>query len=105
VAFLRNYVVRRGFRDGTAGFLISILNSYYVFLKILKLWELQRGLNASARGDAVDARRRRKFERAPNADRQSSSPKSEPDHSSPSSLPSTIDTPPSNRHPAIGNRH
>jgi len=40
-AFLRNYVLRAGFRDGTAGFLISILNSYYVFLKLAKLWERQ----------------------------------------------------------------
>ena len=43
-AFLRNYVLRRGFRDGMAGFLVSALNSYYVFLKILKLWEIQCGL-------------------------------------------------------------
>jgi (heptosyl)LPS beta-1,4-glucosyltransferase len=64
-AFLRNYVLRGGFRDGTAGFLISVLNSYYVFLKILKLWELQCDLRG---GEATG--RRRKFERAPNADRQ-----------------------------------
>jgi (heptosyl)LPS beta-1,4-glucosyltransferase len=64
-AFLRNYVLRRGFRDGTAGLLISILNSYYVFLKIVKLWELQRGLRAA--GDVPGgARRRPKFERRPN---------------------------------------
>lgn len=41
-AFLRNYVLRGGFRDGTAGLTISILNSYYVFLKYAKLRELQR---------------------------------------------------------------
>ena len=41
-AFLRNYVLRRGFTDGTAGFVISLLNTYYVFLKLAKLWELQR---------------------------------------------------------------
>ena len=41
-AFFRNYVLRRGFTDGTAGFIISVLNSYYVFLKLAKLWELQR---------------------------------------------------------------
>ena len=41
-AFLRNYVLRRGFIDGSAGLLVSILNSYYVFLKFAKLWELQR---------------------------------------------------------------
>jgi len=42
LAFVRNYFVRGGFRDGTAGFLISTLNAYYVFLKFAKLWELQR---------------------------------------------------------------
>jgi glycosyltransferase involved in cell wall biosynthesis len=41
IAFLRNYVLRRGFRDGKVGFLVSALNSYYVFMKLLKLWELQ----------------------------------------------------------------
>jgi hypothetical protein len=65
-AFLRNFLVRRGFRDGTAGFLISILNSYYVFLKVLKLWELQRGLRRFP-NDAGDASSRRpKFARRPN---------------------------------------
>jgi (heptosyl)LPS beta-1,4-glucosyltransferase len=39
-AFLRNYLLRGGFRDGHAGLLVSILNSYYVFLKYAKLWEL-----------------------------------------------------------------
>jgi glycosyltransferase involved in cell wall biosynthesis len=42
LAFLRNYVLRGGFRDGEVGFVISVLNSYYVFLKFAKLWELQR---------------------------------------------------------------
>jgi glycosyltransferase involved in cell wall biosynthesis len=41
-AFLRNYVLRGGFRDGAVGFLISALNSYYVFLKFAKLWELEQ---------------------------------------------------------------
>jgi (heptosyl)LPS beta-1,4-glucosyltransferase len=71
VAFLRNYVARRGFRDGAAGFLISILNSYYVFLKVLKLWELQRGYRSLGHGDAPGAgnsRRRPKFARTPNVE-------------------------------------
>jgi glycosyltransferase involved in cell wall biosynthesis len=45
LAFLRNYLLRGGIRDGAAGFLVSVLNSYYVFLKLAKLWERQR--NAS----------------------------------------------------------
>jgi glycosyltransferase involved in cell wall biosynthesis len=42
LAFLRNYLARGGIRDGTAGFIISRMNAYYVFLKFAKLWELQR---------------------------------------------------------------
>ncbi len=42
LAFLRNYVLRRGILDGGAGLLVSMLNSYYVFLKFAKLWELQQ---------------------------------------------------------------
>jgi glycosyltransferase involved in cell wall biosynthesis len=41
LAFLRNYLAHGGFRDGLPGFIISTLNSYYVFLKFAKLWELQ----------------------------------------------------------------
>ena len=40
LAFLRNYIARGGVRDGAVGFVISALNSYYVFLKFAKLWEL-----------------------------------------------------------------
>ena len=42
LAFLRNYVLRRGIRDGLPGFIISSMNAYYVFLKFAKLWELRR---------------------------------------------------------------
>ena len=42
LAFFRNYILRRGFRDGRTGLLVSLLNSYYVFLKYAKLMELQR---------------------------------------------------------------
>jgi glycosyltransferase involved in cell wall biosynthesis len=41
-AFLRNYILRRGFMDGGAGFVLSAVNSYSVFLKFAKLWELRR---------------------------------------------------------------
>jgi glycosyltransferase involved in cell wall biosynthesis len=43
LAFLRNYVLRGGFRNGAAGLIVSTLNAYYVFLKFAKLWERQRG--------------------------------------------------------------
>jgi glycosyltransferase involved in cell wall biosynthesis len=38
-AFLRNYVLRGGFRNGAAGLIVSGLNSYYVFLKLAKARE------------------------------------------------------------------
>jgi glycosyltransferase involved in cell wall biosynthesis len=41
-AFLRNYILRRGFLDGAVGLTLSIVNAYSVFLKFAKLWELQR---------------------------------------------------------------
>lgn len=41
-AFLRNYLARGGWRDGSVGFVVSVLNSYYVFLKFAKLWERER---------------------------------------------------------------
>jgi len=40
-AFVRNYVLRRGFADGAAGLTISLVNAYSVMLKFAKLWELQ----------------------------------------------------------------
>ena len=42
LAFARNFILRAGFKDGTAGLITSYLNSYYVFLKLAKLWELSR---------------------------------------------------------------
>lgn len=41
--FVRNYILRRGILQGSTGLVVSVLNSYYVLLKLLKLWELQRG--------------------------------------------------------------
>jgi glycosyltransferase involved in cell wall biosynthesis len=41
-AFLRNYLLRAGWRDGAVGLVVSVLNSYYVFLKFAKLWEAGR---------------------------------------------------------------
>ncbi len=41
-AFLRNYVLRRGFADGMTGLTLSLVNAYAVLLKFAKLWELQQ---------------------------------------------------------------
>jgi glycosyltransferase involved in cell wall biosynthesis len=47
-AFLRNYLLRRGFTQGTPGLIVSALNSYYVFLKFAKLYELARASRPAA---------------------------------------------------------
>jgi len=39
-AFLRNYILRGGIRDGQAGLIISLMNAGYVGMKFAKLWEL-----------------------------------------------------------------
>lgn len=39
-AFLRNYILRGGFRDGVPGLIVSAMNARYVGLKFAKLWEL-----------------------------------------------------------------
>lgn len=55
LAFLRNYVLRGGIRDGMAGFVISSLNAFYVFLKYARLWELQREPQRTATGAGQNA--------------------------------------------------
>lgn len=39
--FLETYLIKGGFRDGLAGFVISVGAAYSVFLKFAKLWELE----------------------------------------------------------------
>lgn len=45
-AFVRNYVLRRGLTLGRAGLIVSLLNSHYTFVKLLKLAELSRASQA-----------------------------------------------------------
>ncbi|MDG0817316.1 glycosyltransferase family 2 protein [Bdellovibrio sp. PAP01] len=40
--FIETYFFKRGFMDGTAGFIISVGAAYSIFLRFAKLWELQR---------------------------------------------------------------
>ena len=42
VTFLKSYFWRLGFLDGSAGFVLAVTGSYYVFLKYAKLAELHR---------------------------------------------------------------
>jgi (heptosyl)LPS beta-1,4-glucosyltransferase len=53
-AFLRNYILRGGFRLGSAGFVVSALNTYYVFLKLAKGWE--KGRTSDVRDPRSEAR-------------------------------------------------
>lgn len=53
-AFLRNYLLRGGVRDGVPGLVISLLNATYVALKFAKLWEL-----AARGGTPAEHRERR----------------------------------------------
>lgn len=39
--FLRMYLLRGGFRDGTRGFVVAWMGAFYVFMKYAKLWERQ----------------------------------------------------------------
>jgi len=45
--FLRAYLLKRGFLDGTAGLVIACAIAFSVFLKYAKLWELQRQASAA----------------------------------------------------------
>jgi glycosyltransferase involved in cell wall biosynthesis len=41
VTFLRMLLFQQGFRDGFHGLILSMLYSFYTFLKYLKLWEIE----------------------------------------------------------------
>ena len=41
-SFLKSYLLRRGFLDGTEGLIIAFMEGYVAFLKYAKLYELQR---------------------------------------------------------------
>jgi glycosyltransferase involved in cell wall biosynthesis len=38
--FFKMYILKQGFREGTAGLIMAIMGALYVFLKYAKLWEL-----------------------------------------------------------------
>ena len=44
IRFIKEYLIKQGFRDGVPGLVIAVSTAYYVFIKYAKLWELQRGL-------------------------------------------------------------
>lgn len=42
VKFLETYIYKLGFLDELPGFVISVLSSYYIFIKYAKLWEKRK---------------------------------------------------------------
>lgn len=43
--FVRHYIWRLGFLDGIHGLVVSLLSSYNIFMRALKIWRLQNGEN------------------------------------------------------------
>jgi hypothetical protein len=41
VAFLKHFILRKGFMDGVYGFLISVIHSLTNLLTYIKIWEIQ----------------------------------------------------------------
>jgi glycosyltransferase involved in cell wall biosynthesis len=48
VKFFETYIYKLGVLDGLPGFIISVLSSYYIFIKFAKLWEKTRLKDADA---------------------------------------------------------
>ncbi|MBI5019004.1 glycosyltransferase family 2 protein [Candidatus Gottesmanbacteria bacterium] len=40
--FIRNYVIKRGYKDGTPGIIVALMMSFHSFLTRSKLWHLQK---------------------------------------------------------------
>jgi hypothetical protein len=46
--FLRDYVLKQGFRDGIPGLIMAVSYAYSVFAREAKLWELTRSDRANS---------------------------------------------------------
>ena len=53
LAFFKNYCLKRGFLDGTAGFAVSALAAVSTLFKLLKLWELEKDPPRNPPGDRL----------------------------------------------------
>lgn len=51
--FLRNYVLKQGFRDGIPGLIMAVSYAYSVFVREAKLWELTRNSQVGPQGHRV----------------------------------------------------
>ncbi|MDQ1728000.1 MAG: hypothetical protein QOD33_125 [Pyrinomonadaceae bacterium] len=45
--FIRNFILKGGFRDGLAGFSIATFAAHHAFLKYIQLWELQNAAHGN----------------------------------------------------------
>ena len=43
--FVKMFILKRGFLDGIHGLILSLFSSYYVYIKYVKAWEIQRSKN------------------------------------------------------------
>ena len=50
--FVDMYILKRGFLDGVAGFIVAVMGAYYVFLKYAKLAELTSATHESAAAES-----------------------------------------------------
>ncbi len=41
IRFIKFYIFKKGFLEGLPGLIVAVLESYYVFLKYAKLWEIE----------------------------------------------------------------
>jgi glycosyltransferase involved in cell wall biosynthesis len=100
LAFLRNYVVRGGFRQRIPGFIVSVMNAYYVFLKFAKLWELSRA--AHTPHAAPGTRHEAPSTQHPG---RTQHPATGTQHPAPSTQHPAPSTPERTQHPAPSTRH
>ncbi|HSS65638.1 MAG TPA: hypothetical protein VLS27_14500, partial [Gammaproteobacteria bacterium] len=49
--FIRSYVLKRAFLDGWAGFIASVVMSFYAFLRYAKLYEHRRRAREQSTGE------------------------------------------------------
>jgi glycosyltransferase involved in cell wall biosynthesis len=46
------YILKKGYREGLAGLVVSVIEGYYTFMKYAKLWEQAQGESSKEKGDA-----------------------------------------------------
>lgn len=39
--FFKSYILKQGFRDGIPGLILSVIHSFYIFIKYAKYWEMR----------------------------------------------------------------